>query len=190
MSRNKIFKRVLIPCAAGLTAEKHTYGPNCVKKAEVKPSSLPIYSDECSVCGHSEKKENPPNQVEEAIGNVRRELWVWQDNMKGYRQKFVDVYKDGFERMDCPGGVVPERCVDRNHLEHSLDESCYPLIPCPDTKPPKTKEVKDFKCYKPSWPIGKKPKKVCVERCRKPPPKKEQTCSCCQDRIPACGRRS
>ena len=44
---------------------------------------------------------SPPSSMEEAVGNIRRELWVWQDNLRGYRHKIIDVYQKGFAKADC-----------------------------------------------------------------------------------------
>lgn len=51
--------------------------------------------------GDAKPTEYPPSGMEEAVGNLRKELWVWQDNLKGYRHKIVDVYRKGFSKADC-----------------------------------------------------------------------------------------
>ncbi|KAK6633398.1 hypothetical protein RUM44_004000 [Polyplax serrata] len=101
MSVSKIFKRVLIPCAAGVT-NKDALEPKCGDNDEpgVKPSALPIYSKKCTECVPPKVVSSPPSSMEETVGNIRRELWVWQDNLRGYRHKVVDVYRQGFAKAD------------------------------------------------------------------------------------------
>lgn len=43
----------------------------------------------------------PPSGMEETVGNIRKELWVWQDNIKGYRHKVVDVYRTSVQQASC-----------------------------------------------------------------------------------------
>lgn len=97
MSLKQAFKGVILPAASAIAiSDGHTLGPHCAKKHECvcRPSELPIYANECSAC-QAKVPEKPPSEFETTVGKIRKEVWVWQDEMHGYRQRVVDIYNTG-----------------------------------------------------------------------------------------------
>lgn len=76
-----------------------------------------------------------------------------------------------------PSGVVPETCVQRNHLEHSFDDKCYSTVPFFESKEPRTKYITNFKCFKTSWSVGRK-RPCSGDTQPEPAPVKGKKCPC------------
>ncbi|KAK6644698.1 hypothetical protein RUM43_000966 [Polyplax serrata] len=163
MSVSKIFKRVLIPCAAGVT-NKDALEPKCGDNDEpgVKPSALPIYSKKCTECVPPKVVSSPPSSMEETVGNIRRELWVWQDNLRGYRHKVVDVYRQGFAKADCPEMYQTKDRLEQSFQDKLTDPNANPCGESINVKPI------DFKGFGSSWSVKQKLENLCVDRCGKP----------------------
>ncbi|XP_068086497.1 MICOS complex subunit MIC27 isoform X2 [Anabrus simplex] len=94
MLRGQILKKFLIPGSVlSAAAVKDAKSEKDADK-RLRASELPIYTGE-----HCRPPKRDPcserSSLEEAIGAVRKELWVWYDQCQGYRQKIIEVVEVG-----------------------------------------------------------------------------------------------
>ncbi|XP_071455499.1 MICOS complex subunit MIC27 isoform X2 [Hetaerina americana] len=112
---SKIMRKFLIPvsvaaiCPAATAVvkaaekpEKVTAAPSEIKPAEgkchigplkIKPSELPIYDHADPPCYTAEERSR--SDLEAAVSVVRKELWVYVDDLDRYKQKVVEFVETG-----------------------------------------------------------------------------------------------
>lgn len=47
-----------------------------------------------------------PSELEQTIGAVRKEVWVFYDQYKGYQQKVLEVVDVGKAHAECECGIT------------------------------------------------------------------------------------
>jgi len=47
-----------------------------------------------------------PSGLEQTIGAVRKEVWVFYDQYKGYQQKVLEVVDTGKAHAECESGIT------------------------------------------------------------------------------------
>lgn len=47
-----------------------------------------------------------PSELEQTIGAVRKEVWVFYDQYKGYEQKVLEVVDTGKAHAECECGIT------------------------------------------------------------------------------------
>ncbi|PNF40320.1 hypothetical protein B7P43_G05784 [Cryptotermes secundus] len=111
----KMFQKFLLPgpicAAAAFTAGKETGTSDVSKVVEgtsktdsckhchippkLRPSELPFYGGEQEKGGRLERVVEEPSRLEQMIGAMRKEVWVFYDQYKGYQLRVLEIVSTG-----------------------------------------------------------------------------------------------
>ena len=98
----RILKKFVIPSSiAAAVVIKTEVAKEGTESEPCRPSELPLYEDDICACRPKRKggaprvstvtiEEDASEALEEQIRVIRKELWVWHDRYKGYREKIVE----------------------------------------------------------------------------------------------------
>ncbi|XP_049853882.1 MICOS complex subunit MIC27 isoform X2 [Schistocerca gregaria] len=98
MIRFQILKKFVIPTSLAAAVIKSESGKDSTEAKPCRPSELPLYEDDSCGCRPKRKggahlgalEQQTSSALEEQIRVIRKELWVWHDQYKGYRDKLVE----------------------------------------------------------------------------------------------------
>ncbi|XP_023727818.1 MICOS complex subunit MIC27 isoform X3 [Cryptotermes secundus] len=110
-----MFQKFLLPgpicAAAAFTAGKETGTSDVSKVVEgtsktdsckhchippkLRPSELPFYGGEQEKGGRLERVVEEPSRLEQMIGAMRKEVWVFYDQYKGYQLRVLEIVSTG-----------------------------------------------------------------------------------------------
>lgn len=79
--------------------------------SKLRPSELPLYGGEQDRRGRVEKVVEDPSGLEQMIGTVRKELWVFYGQYKGYQRKVLEVVDIGKAHAESTLGFLREEAT-------------------------------------------------------------------------------
>jgi len=79
--------------------------------SKLRPSDLPLYGGEQEKRGRVKNVVADPSELEQTIGAVRKEVWVFYDQYKGYQQKVVEVVDVGKAHAESTLGFLREEAT-------------------------------------------------------------------------------